>query len=1114
MAGLEQGLIADNINIDGIGDVVCLEKNASGEYQFINYNNEVKFNVFVNNELNLKDNGKIRYYSKNNVESILDLEEGGNYNIKIHMLGGDSFVRAGANVGSLTAQTHTIKMFQKYKTTTFAILDGKVNFEKQTLIEGDEPVYRFEIEKDGSEKYIYYLYTDDEEYAEEVAYRYDGNVASDGVIQRFVKLSADKVTNNCYIFDMSEEFSVGVLSVDLTILVGKVLDLSNEDYYLDSLSCGDGTIFKPADCDVTIDNGEICFNQSYIKTEQGNKYLQDSIVYEITIKKDGANKQVYQIGKNSEGVTFVDYGNTHSVYYNIPKQYVGVDGTYEIMVRPLPTLGTSDVLNGTHIKLSGGNYKTLSFERMKAVSNVVVNNGKIEWQADATETNFAVLITGKESGKQVMCRTGFEIVNQSSGLNKISLAIQDSSYDLYKQQGAMFIDENDTYSVEVYAIGDNEFKINSIPVLVGDVNRLQRVEQGSITTLSGEQLETTNGILNWVAVDDADYYEIILENNESHEKHVFTAINNEFDFIDQNLEVGVYSVSIRAIGSNKLSSIETTSSKKFVQFGKAENINIVAAGSDVAEANSGVVEWDAVEGCSKYWVVVTYNNGETYSRIVNENKMTILATINADFTVEIYAIMHENVDVCALRSKAIYEGSMSNPPAVTSAKYYNASKEIEIVAELLSSDKIVISYNFVEYEQGGSKVYVPKDIEMPYNEAQNYKVKLRAIGEYQSVMVRVVRGNASSEPKTMDNIILDVFAYGEGKENNPYVITNSTQFLNIPVYNEKNVYFKLGGNINMSGVLNNVSNGYVLQEFKGVLDGNNCSIAEFNYNALSQTDDVSFENQTRFALFGELNGATIKNLNIGKEGVDLTITNTISQTEDQSLETNLTFAMLALNSVNSNIQNVNLKNMKLVIVGENKLKGNVQIGGLIANATGGTIANCGVDFKLDLRLDFNNTISERINIAGLVAIANGTRVVSDKTDSDDTVYFEMEDNRVGGSSFTINNIAGLVAHGTNVTIENVKVKVKVIKTKTVNFGGVVSFASNVSINSCDVDVVFGGTSDAEKYNVYLNSVFYGGVIGYADKATSVNATDVQVLFNINFYGTNKNVNSVIGFIYG
>ncbi|HAR58392.1 MAG TPA: hypothetical protein DCR62_06575 [Acholeplasmatales bacterium] len=107
------------------------------------------------------------------------------------------------------------------------------------------------------------------------------------------------------------------------------------------------------------------------------------------------------------------------------------------------------------------------------------------------------------------------------------------------------------------------------------------------------------------------------------------------------------------------------------------------------------------------------------------------------------------------------------------------------------------------------------------------------------------------------------FAGGNGSLNNPYQITNAIQFMNInTLETTKDVYFKLMNDIDMSTVINNAQMfwdmGYAfIQLFEGVLDGNNKRI----YNVV---EPINY-------LFGELSGATLKDLSVFVKGKDISV---------------------------------------------------------------------------------------------------------------------------------------------------------------------------------------------------------------------------------------------------
>ena len=107
------------------------------------------------------------------------------------------------------------------------------------------------------------------------------------------------------------------------------------------------------------------------------------------------------------------------------------------------------------------------------------------------------------------------------------------------------------------------------------------------------------------------------------------------------------------------------------------------------------------------------------------------------------------------------------------------------------------------------------------------------------------------------------FAGGNGSLNNPYQITNAIQFMNInTLETTKDVYFKLMNDIDMSTVLQDAKmfwdmGNAAIQLFEGVLDGNNKRI----YNVV---EPINY-------LFGELSGATLKDLSVFIKGENIAL---------------------------------------------------------------------------------------------------------------------------------------------------------------------------------------------------------------------------------------------------
>lgn len=117
-----------------------------------------------------------------------------------------------------------------------------------------------------------------------------------------------------------------------------------------------------------------------------------------------------------------------------------------------------------------------------------------------------------------------------------------------------------------------------------------------------------------------------------------------------------------------------------------------------------------------------------------------------------------------------------------------------------------------------------------------------------------------------------LFAGGNGSPSNPYQITSARQFLNINnLPTTKDKYFKLMNDIDLSGIINEsdlkIDFGWrdslaMIETFEGVLDGNNKKLYNINYNGLVVTLGEKEITNPGLYVFGELSGATLKDLDV------------------------------------------------------------------------------------------------------------------------------------------------------------------------------------------------------------------------------------------------------------
>ena len=165
--------------------------------------------------------------------------------------------------------------------------------------------------------------------------------------------------------------------------------------------------------------------------------------------------------------------------------------------------------------------------------------------------------------------------------------------------------------------------------------------------------------------------------------------------------------------------------------------------------------------------------------------------------------------------------------------------------------------------------------------------------------------------------------------------------------------FKLGANINVTDVYTetNLKSGTALicDTFSGTLDGTEEKFAiVFGVNETYKYFD--FQNVTSIALFNKLSYANINNVVIGDTNVEVTI----RITYDNVISDGLSLALLANKNTASTINNVEIKNMKLIIdsIDEGKLSGDVYIAGMFAESKQGSINETNVDFAFELNIDF------------------------------------------------------------------------------------------------------------------------------------------------------------------
>lgn len=152
-----------------------------------------------------------------------------------------------------------------------------------------------------------------------------------------------------------------------------------------------------------------------------------------------------------------------------------------------------------------------------------------------------------------------------------------------------------------------------------------------------------------------------------------------------------------------------------------------------------------------------------------------------------------------------------------------------------------------------------------------------------------------------DGSIATSFSKGDGSESNPYIISDGSEFafLFTKLKSEDsssyfNKFYEIQNNIDFD----NRDFSFIdsTKTFSGNINGNGYTLSNLNFNTCSPNADTG---NCEYALFSNLNNATIKNLNI----INLKVTSS-------AINTNRTVAALATNANNSTINNISLSGIE------------------------------------------------------------------------------------------------------------------------------------------------------------------------------------------------------------
>ena len=902
------------------------------------------------------------------------------------------------------------------------------------------------------------------------------------------------------------EYLTGGYAYATTIqtFVGFGGDETKFNYLLDSIISQDYPFYKPADVVANVDNGIITFDQSYI--------MQDSVkkpwnTYEVTIKDVESDlTYVYYIDDASvvEGVRFDKSNN--KIYYTLPKELtittndgdvvltIDENKEYQINIRATST-GTSDVLRGTYY-----DENVLTFTKALGIqdASVKIEDGVLKWVVKTVKGSSAPISIVKVSNSTGTFKD-IEVLGNSS-----TLINEDENYSYYEftyefidlqidfeTTGKAYIDETDEYDIYVYVKGDSRKLNSNISETLKDKQRLAKV--GNVQT-TAEQDENDNyqTIITWDAVNGAVSYDVTFNGKTVNVSDNFININD----LDYELEIKEENtIKIKAIGLDKINSILTS-----FTFDKLDAVLDSSIG-----INDRLITWAGVENADAY-VIALIGEGFKYVEKTNETSFDT-SSLNVQGKIEGYIIAinegeYINSDITELNIE------IETPQSVSSIEHddKNYRYVIDVGYDLSKGDKVVITYKLQRYTASGLSADAESKEEdvVQYDSGNNlYYYPTTIVGAYSNVSVKIVRnGTLSSDSVEADSCEFELFSYGEGTTQNPYMIGETKveklpkaeiQLFNIEKF--PNAKYKLSSSIDLSNInieerLTINDGAIITKEFSGVLDGDSKQIYGFG---------GEHQNLTSFALFKTLNGATINNLFIGSKGSQIVLTNTINQ----QISSDVKVSLLANNAQDSTINNVTVMPTTITLTGSSAVIGNIYVSGLINTMNNTTISYLTIGSREDsLGLTVNIEVddSNYSYVSGAISFVEAINETEESNVSNSDIIFALN------SSKKLDYVGGVFAYYIGVDhkhgIVNTDVNIST-SVKSECLGAVVGFARYVLIDNCESSGTLG--QQGINYSTYM-----GGIVGWAQSSIIQNSGSI-IDFDVNV----SNINGVyIGAIVG
>ena len=625
------------------------------------------------------------------------------------------------------------------------------------------------------------------------------------------------------------------------------------------------------------------------------------------------------------------------------------------------------------------------------------------------------------------------------------------------------------YTISAYLTGKSNYEINIL-----NSNYSSNLQTTRLCSVDDETLKTVDGILTWNSVTNAQSYEITIYGEEEYN---LTSLTNSLDVSSEiNLPTGTYSINIRAIGSNILNSMSLANSiQGFVQLEVVEYSSIKISGGDIV--------WDAVENAQGYRVEFDYTDAsgehKVEEEVVTTNSFTAPVGIVGKFSIRITSVGVGEGKI--FNSRTVEFTSSSDAPSEVLSFTFDANNSRFVIDvdnnTFLTSDSIVVSYDLTEFtETGLSANATNRTKTISYHEDKLYEIvdknitryyfPITIMGNYTNLSVQVVRPNTlPSNSVTSNDVLFNLFAYGNGSSENPYRIANATHLLNITYFSSANYELTKAIDMSLVSLDSRLSehNAIIAKEFSGVLDGKGYAISKFKTDTSLKTDTIELNGVENFALFESISNATIKNLHIGSSDYQLILTNTFANASSNVIN----LSLLATTANNSRFEKISVSNVKIVVESSaTKTAGNIYVGGLFKEMNNSTVT----DTLINAEIFINSSISREVPVyvGGVSAMAN----LSNVNESEIKLILSTKTgtllNYVGG---VVGYYLGDETQQTGISSTSVEFNAENVSVSVL--GGLVGFAQYIKVENCE-------TSGKYKNNISVCHI--GGLVGNAQNS--------------------------------